>query len=814
MANPHELEKDADWFKRLAVWEESRKQYRSAVFYYTEAAQALLNSLEAGSKTEGLLELAQNYNNKVKELKSKTVVEDTSIPNSHISKSKADFARALFLLDDGTTEDEKGNFHKAFELYTLAVELMLSIKRDVQDPSLLKSIETFSKRGLDRAEELKAYVQRTQPPCSDSRSSCSTLTSGASKKSHGFHKPNMSSSLKGDPGGFTVEELEVLRSTSVINGREYLPFLDALDLQERFSFANPFVDKDGLLALSNKQKSLLSRWVRPSDYINGPKMILAISCFSICQTVVTDCSFVASMAIAAQYERRFKKKLITNVIYPQGITNEAIYNPCGKYMVRLNFNGVPRKVIIDDFLPMGKDGKLLCCYSNNQNELWVSLLEKAYMKVMGGYDFPGSNSNIDLHALTGWIPERISIRSSSTSFDKDREFRRLLSRFHKGHCLVTIATGQLSDDESERSGLVPTHAYAMLDIREVEGYRLFLLKNPWSHMRWKGNFSERDSKHWTPSMQAKLNFDRSSAQLIDNGVFWIDYDSLCHFFDVFYINWDPGLFQYTTCVNDCWLAGSGPKKDSYASAENPQYNLEVTAQTESPIWVLLTRHIVDKADFAENKEFIAVVVYKDVKSRKVYYPYDPAPFCDSVRINSPHCLVKMLQDPGTCNYILLISQYEKSITIYYTLRVYSTAPFTLSKIKDPYTISKQITGEWKGSNAGGCINDKESYRTNPRFEISVPNNNCDNQLLIELRGPRDYALGLELIRISATNDQAPNQQNRSTTGDYRRGYVVLEQAGLSGGVYNVIVSTYRPGQEGPFILSIKSITFCRQAFYF
>ncbi|VDO62753.1 unnamed protein product, partial [Schistosoma curassoni] len=363
------------------------------------------------------------------------------------------------------------------------------------------------------------------------------------------------------------------------------------------------------------------------------------------------------------------------VIYPQGITNEAIYNPCGKYMVRLNFNGVPRKVIIDDFLPMGKDGKLLCCYSNNQNELWVSLLEKAYMKVMGGYDFPGSNSNIDLHALTGWIPERISIRSSSTSFDKDREFRRLLSRFHKGHCLVTIATGQLSDDESERSGLVPTHAYAMLDIREVEGYRLFLLKNPWSHMRWKGNFSERDSKHWTPSMQAKLNFDRSSAQLIDNGVFWIDYDSLCHFFDVFYINWDPGLFQYTTC------------KDSYASAENPQYNLEVTAQTESPIWVLLTRHI---ADFAENKEFIAVVVYKDVKSRKVYYPYDPAPFCDSVRINSPHCLVKMLQDPGTCNYILLISQYEKSITIYYTLRVYSTAPFTLSKIKDPYTISKQV----------------------------------------------------------------------------------------------------------------------------
>ena len=65
----------------------------------------------------------------------------------------------------------------------------------------------------------------------------------------------------------------------------------------------------------------------------------------------------------------------------------------------------------------------------------------------------------------------------------------MCSSLLNGKALLTIATGDIGEAEAERAGLVPTHAYAVLDMREIRGKRLLKLKNPWSRVSWRGHYS-------------------------------------------------------------------------------------------------------------------------------------------------------------------------------------------------------------------------------------------------------------------------------------------------------------------------------------
>jgi len=109
-------------------------------------------------------------------------------------------------------------------------------------------------------------------------------------------------------------------------------------------------------------------------------VLRTVSPYNIRQYGVTDCSFIASLCICAAYERRFQKSLISPIVYPQSLPEGTmVYNPEGKYMVKLWLNGVARQVVVDDRLPIDKHGNLLCAQTKcppGMLEIYVAIIEK------------------------------------------------------------------------------------------------------------------------------------------------------------------------------------------------------------------------------------------------------------------------------------------------------------------------------------------------------------------------------------------------------------------------------------------------------
>lgn len=78
-----------------------------------------------------------------------------------------------------------------------------------------------------------------------------------------------------------------------------------------------------------------------------------------------------------------------------------------------------------------------------------------------------------MNALTGWIPDKIDLRDGKC--DPSRTFKALQEKHAQGMVLITVATGNLPEHAATRAGLVPNHAYALLDLREAEVLLLYTL---------------------------------------------------------------------------------------------------------------------------------------------------------------------------------------------------------------------------------------------------------------------------------------------------------------------------------------------------
>lgn len=446
------------------------------------------------------------------------------------------------------------------KLYLQAADSFMKFLKVKEDPKIKSKVILI----LERVEEIKAMCSSTDLKTLD----LPTIDPKDPLKKKPMQTANSTPAMASPPPPFplsptspsqpssdslTPEEISVLRHSSIINGKFFQPWINGEENKEKFRYDSPFCDADGLLPLSQSQRQHRAVYMRPHEFLSSdqqPVVIRTITPLAVTQDLVADCSFVCSLCIASAFEARHNKRLITSLIYPQNSRGIPIYNPSGKYLVKLFYNGVYRKVVVDDRLPVTESSRrLLCSASKDPTELWVSLVEKAYMKLNGGYDFPGSNSGIDLHALTGWIPEQVFFEEDSPrksgNQDAPADFRqsenrtweRILSAHKFGDCLITISTGPLSPEEEEQTGLVGGHAYAVLNVQSAGILRMLQVRNPWARQTWKGRFSSRDRARWTAGLLNALNVKPDDFDKMDDeGIFWIDFADCRTYFKSFFLN--------------------------------------------------------------------------------------------------------------------------------------------------------------------------------------------------------------------------------------------------------------------------------------
>ncbi|KAI8051702.1 hypothetical protein BDF22DRAFT_744701 [Syncephalis plumigaleata] len=605
----------------------------------------------------------------------------------------------------------------------------------------------------------------------------------------------------------TAEELTVLQHTSLINGLVHLPWVSN-DVYEPFELDDRYNDPMGLLKLSSRQKERYHQWLRPSQFLRNPIMIKRVSSKQISQEVLTNCSFVASLCVCADYEQRFKKRLITRCIYPQDRRGRPYYNPWGKYMIKLLLNGIHRK-----------NHPLVV--TTTEQELWPMLIEKAYLKAQGGYDFPGSNSGIDMHALTGWIPDHVLLQESEQA--SDMTWHRLYAGLNSGKAVGTLATGQVDIIDQDWLWLVPTHAYAILqavelpsDIRDDGGdTRMLRCKNPWRQHGWQGQDGPDDVIHWHPRLRRVLSAYKTGDAAAD-GEFWIGWSAVCRYFDTLHLSWDPDQFHYRFTRHAEWPITIGPPFDRHCFAWNPQYSIRVNAsndsgsngETQATVWLLLSRHI--ESIEADNRDYMTMHVYATQSGERVFYPVEPTAV-KGIYVNNPHVLVKLWPAPGEQYYTVVLSQQERSKPLYYTLNVYANIPF-LFRETPGFAYSCQITDAWTMETAGGN-NSYASWIDNPQYRLCIQRTACVHVLLdlfdvAEHRSDSNdpatmVAAKIDLFMGDTRIDRSQYRYLVAHSGDYRAG-LTYTSASLDPGVYVLLLSTFDKGTPSSFKLTITS----------
>ena len=266
---------------------------------------------------------------------------------------------------------------------------------------------------------------------------------------------------------------------------------------------------------------------RPSEFFTDGKYDLfsnEIEIDDVKQGSLGNCYFLSAVANISKFP-----ELIMNLFTTKKVNEDGFYE------IIFYIDGIKQIIIVDDYIPVFKYTNSPCFAKPNKNKIWVMLLEKAWAKVNGGYvntigGFPSESYEFLLGF--GSLTYDILNRNKEDLDEYKIEIIKKVKTADKNNCFISCSTSYA--DNIEKVGLVPTHAYTLIDFNQIETnngkINLFRLRNPWSEGEWKGDWSDSNPL-WDEKTKKQVKYSDK-----EDGIFFMN---------------DTDFFKYFSRVEIC-----------------------------------------------------------------------------------------------------------------------------------------------------------------------------------------------------------------------------------------------------------------------
>ena len=567
----------------------------------------------------------------------------------------------------------------------------------------------------------------------------------------------------------------------------------------------------------------LDSWRRPSEYSSDSSLFQGgVKSGNIQVGCISDSWFLSAAALVATQPDLLQYLFMS--VYPE----------YGFYQMRFFKYGEWIPVTIDDMMPSEASNALLFASSPKTDELWVSVLEKAYAKLHNSYESLEVAGDIS-HAitdLTGGVVEEINLQQ-----EKSQEMLRggilwsslqsaLRNKWPTG--MVLNRSRGVRVDEKRSMGIEPDHLYPVLELRDVRGRRLVRLRDPWELHTWKGRWSDTSSQ-WTFDMQQALDYDFQ-----DDGTLWMGWEDVRYYFTTIYICRMHGSHSsrpdhwHRLSTTGSWIAGTSDGGNALSGGDqwttNDQFSIDISnydVGEQVPLWIqveqkdarldILKTISHDGTTLQYPAEIGFHLISSDSNSRKIVALTSK----ESIRtseFSSGRCVSsQMPTNPSQGSYTIVPCTSTPGQSGDFLITVCCPRPISMELIKSDMSVS--VSGCWKGQSRGGAPGKFGTWRDNKMYLLSPSD---ETTLTIVLRQHNDVgctAASVAILVLDCNSVRRPLSLSDCTViastpyENSEKVALTVSVKGLrerQGMPYTILPSTFFPLQDSNFTLEIVS----------